>query len=91
MARPPPLLAAAAGLMRTGQPAGTKVQADFNGTFFAAEVVQVPTLQGELHVFSRGLDGGVWHKAQVGGAQPNGSVEWNQWRSLGGATRLFNC
>jgi len=57
----------------------------------AAEVVQVPTLQGELHVFSRGLDGGVWHKAQVGGAQPNGSVEWNQWRSLGGATRLFNC
>ena len=54
-------------------------------------MVQVPTLQGELHVFSRGLDGGVWHKAQLGGAQPNGSVEWNQWRSLGGETRLFNC
>lgn len=63
-----------------------------SGTLSSApEVVQVPTLQGELHVFSRGLDGGVWHKAQVGGAQPNGSVEWNQWRSLGGATRLFNC
>ena len=63
-----------------------------SGTLTSApEVVQVPTLQGELHVFSRGLDGGVWHKAQVGGAQPNGSVEWTQWRSLGGATRLFNC
>ena len=63
-----------------------------SGTLSSApEVVQVPTLQGELHVFSRGLDGGVWHKAQLGGAQPNGSVEWNQWRSLGGETRLFSC
>ena len=36
-------------------------------------------------------DEAAFGKAQLGGAQPNGSVEWNQWRSLGGETRLFSC
>ena len=65
--------------------------APLSGTLSSAPEVVQPTYQGELHVVARGLDGGVWHKAQVGGAQPNGTVQWTQWRSLGGATRLFSC
>ena len=63
-----------------------------SGTLSSApEAVTVPQLQGEIHVFARGLDGGVWHKNQVGGALPNGSVAWTKWGSLGGHTRLFSC
>ena len=57
----------------------------------APEAVTVPQLHGEIHVFARGLDGGVWHKNQAGGALTNGSVAWTKWGSLGGHTRLFSC
>lgn len=63
-----------------------------SGTLSSApEVAHVPALQAGLHVFSRGLDGSVWHKTQVGRPQPNGSIQWTMWRSLGGATSLFSC
>lgn len=66
--------------------------ASLSGTLSSApEVTQVPALHGELHIFSRGVDGGLWHKRQVGRPHPNGSIDWTLWRSLGGATRLFSC
>jgi len=42
-----------------------------------------------LHVFSRGIDKGIWHKMQVEGV--NGTVSWSRWQSLGGLTRKFEC
>lgn len=55
------------------------------------EVVQVPTLGGQVHVFGRGLDGHIYHRFQVGRPTVNGSVQWSEWTCLGGVTRLFAC
>merc|ERR1711988_198953 len=39
--------------------------------------------EGLLHVFARGPDRGMWHKAQQGECEPR-SVKWTDWVSLGG-------
>merc|ERR1711998_820642 len=39
--------------------------------------------EGLLHVFARGPDRGMWHKAQQGECEPR-SVKWTDWESLGG-------
>lgn len=39
--------------------------------------------EGLIHVFARGPDRGLWHKAQEGGVEPR-SVRWSDWSSLGG-------
>merc|ERR1712076_297071 len=39
--------------------------------------------EGLIHVFARGPDRGLWHKAQEGECEPR-SVKWSDWTSLGG-------
>lgn len=39
--------------------------------------------EGLMHVFARGPDRGLWHKAQEGECEPR-SVKWTDWEELGG-------
>ena len=44
--------------------------------------------EGLLHVFVRGVDANIWYKSQL---VVNDTVQFGQWKALGGNTRSFAC
>ena len=46
------------------------------------------TRDGLLHVFVRGVDANIWYKSQL---VVNDTVQFGQWKALGGNTRSFAC
>ena len=46
------------------------------------------TRDGLLHLFVRGVDANIWYKSQL---VVNDTVQFGQWKALGGNTRSFAC